>query len=246
MHASHAALKAMLVALTMIDVAELKTYPDLPNLYDSGVRYEEEPLGQEDWQDILTSLKLKVADCLPVSTLVLLDDYTFAPLGSLVPGDRIMGEAGLTTVKAHLNTGKKRVLGIDLDNGKTLRCTGAHRLFLATGEEIRASSVREGHSLRGLRSPRLRVRHVRDLAEEPCADIETDTGRFYLPESDAVVHNCEDLSAWRCAELQVRQGIQAWPCFTYRVRPGGGYLYHIQVRYPDGRVEDPSRTLGMR
>jgi hypothetical protein len=119
MAVSHAALKAMLVALTLIDVAELKANPQLPNLYESGVRYEEEPQGQEDWQDVLTCLRLKIADC-------------------------------------------------------------------------------------------------------------------------------EDLSAWRAAELQVRHGIMAWPTFNYRVRPGGGFLYHIQVRLPDGRIEDPSRALGMR
>jgi len=119
MQASHAALSAMLRALTLIDVAELRTHDKIPPLYESGVRYEEEPPGQEDWQDVLTCLKLGIGDC-------------------------------------------------------------------------------------------------------------------------------EDLACWRCAELQVRFGVMAWPTFTYRARPSGGFLYHIQVRYPDGRIEDPSRILGMR
>lgn len=119
MPASHAALKAMLWALTMIDVAELKAHPEIPPLYESGVRYEEEPPGQEDWQDILTCLKLKIGDC-------------------------------------------------------------------------------------------------------------------------------EDLACWRAAELRARYGVAAEPTFNYKVRRGGGYLYHIQVRHPDGRIEDPSRVLGMR
>ena len=32
-------------------------------LYDSGVRYMEEPPGQEDWQDIPTCLKMRAGDC---------------------------------------------------------------------------------------------------------------------------------------------------------------------------------------
>lgn len=58
--------------------------------------------------------------------------------------------------------------------------------------------------------------------------------------------DCEDLACWRAAELRVRYGIEAKPCFTWKLRENGGYLYHIQVLLPDGRIEDPSRTLGMR
>jgi hypothetical protein len=116
---SHQALGILLRALYLIDCLYLKAHPEVPPLYESGVRYEEEPIGQEDWQDIPTSLKLGVADC-------------------------------------------------------------------------------------------------------------------------------EDLACWRAAELTVRHGIQAVPTFTWKVRPNGGYLYHIQVKYPDGSIEDPSRRLGMR
>jgi len=116
---SHKVLTVMLAALTKVDMEYLRAHPEVPPLYKSGVRYEEEPPGQEDWQDIPTTLKLKVGDC-------------------------------------------------------------------------------------------------------------------------------EDLACWRAAELQVRHGIKAMPIFIWKVRPSGGYLYHIQVKLPDGRVEDPSRALGMR
>jgi hypothetical protein len=116
---SHNALSAMLRALTLIDVSYLMTHPETPLLYQSGVRYEEEPPGQEDWQDIPTTLGLKVGDC-------------------------------------------------------------------------------------------------------------------------------EDLACWRAAELQVRFGEKAWPVFRHQKRPNGSYLYHILVRRADGRIEDPSRILGMR
>lgn len=47
--------------------------------------------------------------------------------------------------------------------------------------------------------------------------------------------DCEDLAAWRAAELE---GARAIPV---RTRLG----WHIVVRHPDGALEDPSRKLGM-
>lgn len=56
--------------------------------------------------------------------------------------------------------------------------------------------------------------------------------------------DCEDLACWRCAEIIVRERIAAEPIFRYR-NVGRLSVYHILVRYPDGRVEDPSALLGM-
>lgn len=53
--------------------------------------------------------------------------------------------------------------------------------------------------------------------------------------------DCEDLSAWRVAELRL-SGVRAIP---WIIRTGAR-LYHVQVKYPDGRIEDPSKRLGMR
>lgn len=116
---SHASLKTLLMSLMHVDCLYLRANKDTPLLYQSGVKYQEEPPGQEDWQDIPTTLKLGIGDC-------------------------------------------------------------------------------------------------------------------------------EDLACWRAAELRERYNIMAEPTFIWKVRPNGGYLYHIQVRYPDGRIEDPSRALGMR
>lgn len=116
---SHETLQILLFALTAVDVAYLRYTPQAPLLYESGVKYAEEPPGQEDWQDIPTCLQMRVGDC-------------------------------------------------------------------------------------------------------------------------------EDLACWRAAELQVRFGIKAHPTFIWKLRPNGGYLYHIQVKWPDGKIEDPSRRLGMR
>lgn len=57
--------------------------------------------------------------------------------------------------------------------------------------------------------------------------------------------DCEDLACWRAAELQA-EGIAAHPVFVWRKIEDGSHLYHIVVRYPDGRIEDPSRRLGMK
>jgi predicted transglutaminase-like cysteine proteinase len=55
--------------------------------------------------------------------------------------------------------------------------------------------------------------------------------------------DCEDLSAWRAAELQ-EQGIDAHAdLYALPNRPG---KWHAIVVLPDGTTEDPSLALGMR
>jgi hypothetical protein len=56
--------------------------------------------------------------------------------------------------------------------------------------------------------------------------------------------DCEDLACWRVAELLV-EGHDVQPYFTWRL-VGNTLLYHIMVRYADGRIEDPSKVLGMK
>lgn len=54
--------------------------------------------------------------------------------------------------------------------------------------------------------------------------------------------DCEDLAAWRCAELWVA-GERAARVHCYSPRPG---LIHCVVRRADGTLEDPSKKLGMK
>jgi hypothetical protein len=57
--------------------------------------------------------------------------------------------------------------------------------------------------------------------------------------------DCEDLACYRAAELQM-QGVRARPYVRKpRLLPNNVLLYHIQVEWPDGRIEDPSAVLGM-
>jgi hypothetical protein len=112
------ALAHLLEALTLVNVAWLREHPEAPWLYESGVRYEEEPPGRDEWQDIPETIKRREGDC-------------------------------------------------------------------------------------------------------------------------------EDLGCWRLAELRVRSRENARPfvkCAVYGERT----VYHVAVRRADGRVEDPSRVLGMR
>lgn len=57
--------------------------------------------------------------------------------------------------------------------------------------------------------------------------------------------DCEDLSAYRVAELRVKFGIPAFCRVQYEYQPDGTILYHVIVATPDGLSEDPSVILGM-
>ncbi len=56
-------LCALLEALTTANVAYLLKHPHTPNLYESGVRYEEEPPGRDEWQDIPDTIARRTGDC---------------------------------------------------------------------------------------------------------------------------------------------------------------------------------------
>lgn len=55
--------------------------------------------------------------------------------------------------------------------------------------------------------------------------------------------DCDDLAPWRVAELQ-EAGEKAKIRITWR-RGRRGKTFHVVVRRGDGRIEDPSRLLGM-
>lgn len=55
--------------------------------------------------------------------------------------------------------------------------------------------------------------------------------------------DCEDVAAWRVAELRVRFGIRdAMPHIIRQDYSDGGWLYHIQVKAL-GEIEDPSELI---
>jgi hypothetical protein len=78
------------------------------------------------------------------------------------------------------------------------------------------------------------VRYARERGRE---DWQTAHETFSKKRGD-----CEDLAAWRCAELWVL-GEKDADVHCYAPRPG---LIHCVVRRADGRLEDPSKRLGMK
>lgn len=60
--------------------------------------------------------------------------------------------------------------------------------------------------------------------------------------------DCEDLAAWRAAELLLR-GERAQAIWSARTSQGpdgkARTVYHIRVRRASGKIEDPSAALGM-
>ena len=57
--------------------------------------------------------------------------------------------------------------------------------------------------------------------------------------------DCEDLCAYRAAELRARFGEPAAKCAFVEVPRRSGRLFHIVVLRQNGAMEDPSRELGM-
>ena len=57
--------------------------------------------------------------------------------------------------------------------------------------------------------------------------------------------DCEDLGAWRAAELRQKYNVKANPFIKMRRMPDGFWRAHVVVRWPDGQIEDPSAKLGM-
>lgn len=76
------------------------------------------------------------------------------------------------------------------------------------------------------------VRYKREFPRE-----QWDTAPMVLAAREG---DCEDLAAWRAAELRVREGIPA-RAIPLRTRNG----WHIVVQTGPARIEDPSRRLGM-
>jgi len=60
---SNEALNHFLLALFSIDKDYLRAFPQTPRLYDAGVCYKAEPLGQERWCDIPNVIKRRQGDC---------------------------------------------------------------------------------------------------------------------------------------------------------------------------------------
>ena len=91
-----------------------------------------------------------------------------------------------------------RVLKRMLGHSSSLKCMTAEEHGGAGSLPLWRVTVRASHQKR----PWAVVKEVqRDVELRHVFDIETASGRIYLPETDLVVHNCDDFSAFGCAAL---------------------------------------------
>jgi hypothetical protein len=93
--------------------------------------------------------------------------------------------------------------------------------------------------------PHARVRSISDGGCAPVMDIETDSGRFYLPESDLIVHNCDEhtiLVAALCGAIGFKVGARA-----YGPDPKKQVFEHVYavVAMPKRGPWKPSDIVGM-
>lgn len=91
------------------------------------------------------------------------------------------------------------------------------------------------------RRPWAKIRTISAAAPAHVYDIETDSGRFYLPEQDIVVHNCDDYSSLTCAAL----GSLGIPCRFKVIRTKGAKDWnHIYAQAGFPRAK-PVRWISM-
>ncbi|SRR5579862_446108 len=204
-------------------------------------------LGGERFRDIGRIIENGKGDCLPIETLVRRydkDSFIDCPIGEIKVGDVLSDKnSNKATVTKVWERSQKPTLTFYLSNKKRLISSLDHRHMVTSFDAVRADRLRVGDILK------IRDSHVEIVGIEPsrireCVDITTSTGTFWLPESDVVTHNCDNVATWRAAELR-QNGIEASPYIVWRRRLDGGYTYHVVVRWPDNSLEDPSLLLGM-
>jgi hypothetical protein len=213
-------------------------------------------LGGERFRDIGRIIENGSGDCLPVETLVeIAGDNSRCAIGDLQVGDVIRSmrmREDFATVNKIWDRSIKPTVTLFLDSGAKLISSLDHRHMVITEREHgfsaverRAEDIKVGDPLvTRFGFGGVRVKAIEPSAARECVDITTSTGMFWLPESDVITHNCDNVATWRAAELR-QNDIAASPFITWRKRPDGGYTYHVLVRWPDNTLEDPSLLLGM-
>jgi hypothetical protein len=266
-------VNTLLAVMTLIDANYLVNHPEVPLLYQSGVKYQDECAGNDDWQDVPTTLRLTTGDCedfacfraaelqvrfginaWPTTTM------RRTPQGKLafhsavrLPDGTIEDPArklGLVGDDEHSCTGigegtreNKITFCIDLFKGDQ-EFELSHKVLMLLLHALCIIDMR--YLLANPNTPPLYQCGVRYQTEpEGREDWQDIPTNIHRREAD-----CEDLACHRAAELRVK-GIKAWPRFTWKRRQDGSFLYHIIVQIRDPRTntftyEDPSKILGMR
>lgn len=98
-----------------------------------------------------------------------------------------------------------------------------------------------GEWLKASRPPADAMREYQDMAAATGGEVFRDIPRI-LENGGG---DCDNLAAWRAAEIRHHIGDPAKPYITWRKRPDGGTTYHVICCWSDGSSEDPSLLLGM-
>jgi hypothetical protein len=218
----------LLEALTECACHYLAAHPEVPPLRSLGMRVFNEEPHEAEWGD--------------VPTLLLRGIGSADALAAWAAGEaRVRGRVPSARVSLSFRPMPQRVVFV-------LNClrTEHDRALVADACISSCLKALTFHDMDYLRlhpeTPPIYAAGVRYEEEPPGQDDWADIAECRrLGKAD-----CEDLACWRAAELRIKHRIAAGPVSTRRNRPLGGLLYHIQTKYPDGRVEDPSRRLGMR
>jgi hypothetical protein len=144
-------------------------------------------------------------NCMPGSTIVTDRHGRRIRFSDVKAGDKIIEDGREVDVLAQWSTGKKRILTLCLDNHTSVSCSPEHGLLRLNGDEVAAKDVRHGDRLFTPRSSELRMQmepwrgvqangvgvlSINEGPPEECYDITTNTGKFWLPDSNLVSHQC--------------------------------------------------------
>lgn len=105
---------------------------------------------------------------------------------------------------------------------------------------LRALTLHNVDLMREYGAPPLYAAGVRYQREEPKMEMWRDV-RYVLEHGHG---DCEDLAAYLAAQYVLAGDRRARPVIRGRWRDDK-WTYHVVVRRGDGRIEDPSRRLGM-
>jgi len=124
----------LLAVLVRVNRRYLRKHPECPRLYESNVTYRRETT-VEEFNSIPVALKAGGADCFPVGTVLLRDDYTLIPVEELHAGVRIWGRDKWSTVERVWYKGILELDAIRLNNGSTVKLTPDHHAYVAVCRE---------------------------------------------------------------------------------------------------------------
>lgn len=162
----------------------------------------------------------KIGDCLSEDTLLMRAESPFmVKISEVNVGELIYCSTGWTKVLTKWDRGVLPIVHVKLDNGSMVNCTTDHRFFTFNAnekKEVKAGELKPGDRLYSIpqswRETRVlpQVVSVESGGTAHVYDIETESGDFYLPYHDIVVHNCDEFAVYNAAAIEASKKAQTW------------------------------------